>query len=182
MLNILLITGKSGTGKSVISQKISKKIRASYLQSRAIARTLAHKDGFTRGRDWVRALGVKDATKRIQDEILHSIDQARPNSTIVIDGVYSSDLVAEIEKRVNKDKLRIIEITAPLPERIARSVHESGESEAEVKETMEFLDTIKNEAGIHAVENRANLVVENLEDESTLDVIYAFLQSSPLAA
>lgn len=181
-MNVLLITGKSGTGKTAISQKISKKIRASYLQSRVIAHTLAQKDGFTRAHDWIHALGVQTATQRINSEILNSIDRAQPNSTIVVDGVYSSDLIAEIEKRVNKDKVRIIEITAPLPDRIARSVHESGEDEHAVKEELHFLDKIKNEAGIGSVENCANLVVENLEDESTFDVIYAFLRSSPLIA
>ncbi len=181
-MNILLITGKSGTGKTVISQKISKKIRASYLQSRAIAHTLAQKDGFTRVHDWIKANGVSTVAHRIHNEILATIDNASPNTTIVIDGVYSSDLIAEIEKRVPKNDVRIIEITAPLPERIARSAHDTGGDVAAAKQEIDFLDDLKSKAGITAVENRANLVVENLEDESTFDVIYAFLKSSPLTA
>lgn len=181
-MNILLITGKSGTGKTVISQKISKKIRASYLQSRTIAHDLAQEEGFTRVRDWIKAKGVSTVAHSIHSEILKSIDTAAPNSTIVIDGVYNSDLITEIEKRVPKDDMRIVEITAPLSDRIARSAHDIGGDVKAAKEEIDFLDSLKNKAGMSSVENRANLVVENLEDESTLDVIYAFLNSSPLSA
>lgn len=176
-LNILLITGKSGTGKAGISQAISKKIHATYLQSRAIAHTLAQEDGFTRVHDWIKKRGVSTATHRIHGEILHAIDDAAPDSTILIDGVYNSDLITEIEKRVNKENIRIIEITAPLPERITRIANDTGNDIEATKQELSFLDNLKSQAGLNAIENKANLVVENLEDASTLDVIYTFLSS-----
>ena len=171
-MKLLLVTGQSGVGKTAISKACSKRLHAMYLRSRDIARHLAHVQGYTRARDWIMAVGAKQAIREIDDYVLTSIDNAKTAEIIVIDGAYDGRLLAELGQRIKPEDMHIVEVTASREVRLQRTSAETGsDEEASVRE-MEFLDDLKRQVGVSEVVNKAELVVESSEDiSSALDVI-----------
>ncbi|HSW77193.1 MAG TPA: hypothetical protein VLG36_00140 [Candidatus Chromulinivoraceae bacterium] len=174
-MNILLITGESGVGKTAIGLAVSKQLRATFLRSRDIARFLAHREGFTGAHDWIKALGLKTAAEAVHNEILAAVDNAQSDALIVIDGVYDTQLLTKIEERVGKDSMHIVEITVPKDKRLDHTDTSDPDETSAIQQEMEFLDGLKKSAGLYGVTNKAELVVENLHMDSSIEVITAFL-------
>jgi hypothetical protein len=174
-VNILLITGESGVGKTAIGLAVSKQLRATFLRSRDIARFLAHREGFTGAHGWIKARGLKAAADAVHNEILTAIDNAQTDALIVIDGVYDTQLLTKIEERVGKDAMHIVEITVPKDKRLEHTETANPEEMNALQQEMEFLDGLKKSAGLIGVTNKAELVVENLHMDSSIEVITAFL-------
>jgi len=171
-MKILLITGQSGVGKTAISKACSKRLHAMYLRSRDIARHLAHVQGYTRARDWIMAVGARQAIREIDDYILTSIDNAKTAEIVVVDGAYDGRLLAELKQRFTPEDVHVVEVTAPRDVRIKRTAADTGGDEVTSEQEMNFLDDLKRQVGVSAVVNKAELVVENSDDiSSALDVI-----------
>jgi dephospho-CoA kinase len=171
-MKVLLITGQSGVGKTAISKACSKRLHAMYLRSRDIARHLAHVQGYTRARDWILAVGAKQAIREIDDYVLTSIDNAKTAEVVVVDGAYDSRLLAELTQRFTPEDVHVVEVTAPRDVRLKRTAAETGGDEAASEKEMNFLDDLKRQVGVSAVVTKAELVVENSDDiSSALDVI-----------
>ncbi|HTJ73129.1 MAG TPA: AAA family ATPase [Verrucomicrobiae bacterium] len=171
-MKILLITGQSGVGKTAISKACSKRLGAMYLRSRDIARHLAHVQGYTRARDWILAVGAKQAIREIDDYVLTSIDNARTAEIIVVDGAYDGRLLAELGQRFASEDIHIVEVTASRDVRIQRTAMETGGDETASTREMDFLDDLKRQVGVSEVVTKAELVVESSDDiSSALDVI-----------
>lgn len=176
-MNILLITGESGTGKTVISAAVSKRLHAAYMRSRDIAHDLAQGKGFPRTRDWIKSAGIQVATEQLHKEIIAKLATMPSDATVVIDGIYTSEFLAEIDALANGGAMRVVEITAPKTVRIDYAAKMQKADKTTAEEEIEFLDDIKHQAGIQAVANKADLVIENLDSDSTIDEICALLTS-----
>ena len=171
-MKLLLVTGQSGVGKTAISKACSKRLSAMYLRSRDIARHLAHVQGYTRARDWITAVGAKQAIREIDDYILTSIDNAKTAEIVVVDGAYDGRLLAELGQRFRREDMHIVEVTASQEVRLERTATENGTDKDASAREMEFLDDLKRQVGVSEVVNKAELVVESNEDiSSALDVI-----------
>jgi len=176
-MKILLVTGQSGVGKTAISKACSKRLHAMYLRSRDIARHLAHVQGYTRARDWIMAVGAKQAIREIDDYILTSVDNAKTAEIVVVDGAYDARLLAELKQRFKAEDVHIVEITASREVRLQHAAAEAGESEKNPDQEMEFLDDLKRQVGVSEVINKAELVIENSDDmSSALDVICSLFE------
>jgi dephospho-CoA kinase len=175
-MKILLVTGQSGVGKTAISKACSKRLHAMYLRSRDIARHIAHLQGYTRARDWILAVGAKQAIKEIDTYVLTSIDNAKTAKIVVVDGAYDGGLLAELENRFDRGDIHIVEVTAPHDVRIQRTAADIDGDTATSEHEMAFLDDLKKQVGVTEIINKAELIVENNEDiSSALDVICSLL-------
>lgn len=178
-MKILLVTGQSGVGKTAISKACSKRLGAMYLRSRDIARHLAHVQGYTRARDWILAVGAKQAIREIDDYVLTSIDNAKTAEIIVVDGAYDGRLLAELKQRFQPEDVHIVEVTASHDVRVQRTAMETGGDETASTREMNFLDDLKRQVGVSEVVTKAELVVESSDDiSSALDVICSLVVPS----
>ncbi len=179
-MQIILVTGQSGVGKTDITKACSKRLHAMYLRSRDIARHIAHLQGYTRARDWILAVSPQQAIQEIDEYIVAAIDNAKTASIAIVDGAYDHNLLEQLEKRFDRNDIHIVEITASHDIRLQRTAADISGDDTAAEQEMTFLDDLKDQVGFNGVINKAEIVVENGEDNaSAVDVICALVSPSP---
>lgn len=161
-MNIVLLTGLSGVGKSAIARQLAERFGAACFSERDVFRTLARGYGFERGRLWLAAVGILEALRAVRERTIDLIAGAEDALLIIVDGVYEATLPAAIASRFPSAKTFTVAVEAPEVIRHARCAERMGgiPLAAAVKEA-DFLDRLKHEAGMALLAERADLVIEN---------------------
>ena len=74
-MNILLLTGESGAGKSTIAREVSQARKGTHLAERELSRVLAREHGFNRSRQWLQAAGIATVADALCDLTIKNIQK-----------------------------------------------------------------------------------------------------------
>ncbi len=161
-MNVVLLTGRSGSGKSAIARLLGERLGARLLVEREIFKLLARTQGFSRGRAWVAVTDFGKVLRQSRALTIDLIASSRGYAIVMLDGAYDRALPAAIERNVAGAHPIIVAVTAPFHLRLQRVAERLATVDHELaRREIEFLDGLKERAGMFELEQHATLVIKN---------------------
>jgi len=157
---VILLTGTSGAGKSTISAELASVYGADWIQEREVSRGLAAEQGFMRSRHWLQAAGIEEVAEQIAAASFRLVSESTKD-LVVVDGVYDTKLHSRLEADAGVDSV-VAEVTAPFELRAHRyAMRLGGVALGQARREVDYLDSIKTEAGAALLAERAAVSVVN---------------------
>lgn len=162
---IILLTGYSGAGKSVVSNQLATSLGLSYIDSRNVYHKLARELGFTSGREWLKTAGTSDFLENVIDETVRQMSDQPEGTNFVLDAVAGNRMVEKIRSSFPQANMTIVSLQAPVEVREGRIARRQNLDLQSAAHERKFRDGFLQESGVEATMQQANFVVENEEDE-----------------
>ncbi len=158
MCKVFIIAGKTGAGKSTISEWLNSEYGFSVLSFSKIGKSFAKKYGKKRLRDCYLVLDPKEFKQLLIDEITESVNEAIIDTEVlVIDGLYSYDVISDIQ---NKCEIIVIYLQVNDITRYSRisKRHDSGNFSAIIEDSIK--EEIKQILGNDRILESADYVID----------------------
>lgn len=138
MCYVLVIAGKTGAGKTTITECIGKKYNCVTLSFAEMVKQFAKQQGHKRLRNCYKMMNREEFVSALTSYIKSvSLNTVIDNNVVVIDGLYSYDVIQELRKnsntiviyiRVNKE-IRYSRIAKRIGTNIAQTIEEDNTKE-----------------------------------------------------
>lgn len=158
---VLCFTGPSGAGKSTLAREVARRHDAPRIVEHGVYHALARAAGCTRGRHWVRAVGVPAALTAVGTETIRQITALGAPPLVVLDGVYDRTFLAGLQRSFPHARVLVAAAVSPFATRCDRVACRTGLTPADAQTETVFLDGLKEAAGMNNLIARASVTIEN---------------------
>lgn len=157
MKKIFIITGRTGSGKTTLCQRLKEYFNYPLLTFASMGKKFANANGYNRIRECHLAMELIEFKTKISQHILNIIDeQLRNSEAVIVDGLYIDDVVRILRENYNckimylktEDNIRYERIS----QRLSITI-EQAKKENEIKERL------KDEVGIDRLIESADYVI-----------------------
>jgi len=164
-MKIILFTGLSASGKSVISKKVSEKLGLPRINLHAIIHEIAAQKGFPRARNWISAVGVEQSLEETRSRLANLIEEMRNRKGVIVDEVVDPATLAFLESQFREDEFCSVYIRANRHDR-KRFMDKrlGGKDRREAQREIHFIDHLKEEVGIAQIIENVDYRFENFRN------------------
>lgn len=100
MKKVIVITGKSGAGKSTVCKRLQEYFNYPLLTFASMGKEFANKNGYNRIRECHLGMNLEEFIEGISDHIFHTIDKELTTCDIVlVDGLYIAKTVEKLKEK-----------------------------------------------------------------------------------
>jgi predicted kinase len=160
-MNLFLFTGLSGVGKSTVARSLVDGTDYSLLGEREILHTLASSRGFSRTRDWLAEVSLRDILKEAREETLNRIKGLGDIPGVMIDGTYDRKLPNYLRDQVENSRLLIVSLSLEQTLREQRLVGRYGGDQVLAQQEMQLIDMWKQRAGLVDLIAKSDIKADN---------------------
>lgn len=159
---IVLLAGWSCTGKSTISNLVSKQLGFILMDQNEIYHDLSCSKGYERAREWLADVGREVFIRETVAETIRRMGIQGENTGFVIDATYGELMVEMLRDAFPGSKLFVIYVFSDPEIREGRMMGRLGGVEREIaKQELGFRDGFLSESGLERVISEADYVVDN---------------------
>lgn len=166
MKKIVLITGRTGAGKSTLCRRISDDSHFQLLSFAKAGKEFAQSKGYEHIRKCYHDLGKEIFAKDFTEFFSKIInDKINSFSNVIIDGLYVESIALRLKEQYS---VLIIDIDVPLEVCLQRIFNRENNKSIDVKKEYSSKEELKTHLGNDAIINLADIVIDGTVDPNTI--------------
>lgn len=164
MKKIIVITGKTGAGKSTVCKRLQEYFNYPLLTFADMGKEFANKNGYNRIRECHLAMALEEFVEGISNHIFNTIDKELTTcDTVLIDGLYIAKTVEKLKEKYDCSILYLKASDTIRYERIAERLSitvEQARVENNVKEKL------KDDVGIDILIKNSSCIIDGNKSQN----------------
>lgn len=152
MSEMICLIGLTGAGKTTIAQMLSIEKKYAFLSIGTVERNIAVQRGYQDVVDYERAVGLQNAYFSLFPIVIEELGRLMiHNKGIVIEGIYSQELINMIKSAFPDCNVLLINIACSRHIRLKRFLNRNRNDIENAKKNFNDLEKIKFEAGVNEI-------------------------------
>lgn len=169
-MNIIVIIGHTGAGKSTLCKKLASRYKAKLVSFADEGKTFSIENGYSRIRDCYSGLGEEAFVSLFSEFFSNNIEKAINKSNfVIIDGLYEQNIALKLK---NSYGAKFILIDVPINVCFSRIASRNNLTFAEVESEYAIKESVKDSLGNTYVLNMADLTVDG---RMTIEEVYSYI-------
>lgn len=166
MKKVIIITGKTGTGKSTLCKKLEEYYHYPLLTFASMGKKFANENGYNRIRECHLAMNLEEFIEGISSHIFNTIDKELNTCDIIlVDGLYISKTVERLKEKYNCSIIYLKTSDTIRYERIAKRLSITTD-QAKVENSVK--EKLKDDVGIGTLIKNSDCIING--DKSQKEV------------
>lgn len=158
MKKIYIITGRTGSGKSTLCQKLSEQFNYPLLSFASMGNKFAKSKGYNRIRECHLAMELNEFKNQMSNHLFNTVEsELENNNQIIIDGLYVDTVVLKLKEKYDCTLIYLNTDDEIRYERVAKRLSISIE---QAREENQIKERLKDEVGINELIKISDYIVD----------------------